>query len=1402
MLEFRRLEMCLKEKRFVDGLQEVNQEIDRIKEMNRLSYVKEWLFSISSTEAFDTLVRLTDEGLMHQYSGFLIRYFYKKSPNMRTLSLYCDELIDDRKVLDAEKLLKDALQDIEEDQLDGDILSKAYFTLGRCLLEMKRNEEAELYMKKAEHYSTRPVFDKWGYFYIQTGEWEKAEQSLLSGIEYEESEELAIYLLSQLYAYKGEQKQALQFINHAIEKFPQVPYFHFEKVKNLLDLHHYEEMVAVIDEIDQMLPHHSYKAYFTHLRAEALYKMNKMEELLALLKKEVCLKGSIYHNVEKYLNGKKVRLPLVPIVQKDNYCVPASLEMMLRVWGENRTQDEVANHIFDVTGSKFSDTVTYLEEIGYICRYFKGTEKNYKQLLDHNIPVLLSLDIEHASHVQVLSGYDEQLQSFIIQDPNFLEPLFVEYDKLQERYRYTDCLSIVFVSKEKEERLSFLSKEENAYFRALFSLTDHLEEQDKKGIEKLVSFLQAHKENPYTWLYTIKHLDVEVDQEFILTCAERLMERYPDSDFVKLHSAQCFIRLRDMKRAGDILQNVKKKNHQALYYFINGRYSLEMEEYEEAIVSFQSSLQLDADQSVAWSFLALSYMYMDQPEKGIEMSHIAIQRHPERFVLVNHGLILMDLERYEEAYRVFNDLLKDYKYEAHIWYERARCAHLMGKLHLAIKGLRIASQLEKAEPYPYVKLSEIYETDVEDEKKAEEILLQGIENCEDPSSLYVRLGDLHFQNDKFEKAEEIYKRSLEKNDEDVYSHFGLVQIYMAKEQYETAKQYILDVEEQFEQNQEFLMNAGMVLWDVENELGANEDQLKIALSKLENGIRCLKNNIANVLEEYVSRIEGTPFVQRGIAFLRKLEKERTDYTEYGCYAGILYESLEQYDQAMKRYTQVIKHRPSALPYFRIGESFMILGELEEAKRAYESCLEIDSNFTGVHVKLAEIYEKEENALKEQYHMLQAMKQEPMIVNMEYLAELSVENSLHKELVFELEKLADKVNEMWRLDSLAYVYGAMKDMDKEQELIEEALQMDEEHVEVQYHYAKVLVKKRNSEAMSIVTNLIKRDIESERVFDVYVQAMEQQRKVSQIRDSLHLLPIKKKERSIAFMYAASVIAERLAERQQNEQPKRSIFTRAFYRMKNRAQEISLITIVIDLFEISLKLNAKNSLAAQRLATFYENGNMITEAIEVLQTSLENKWDFDTAQQSVNLLLNHSDENEAMLRDALELIKQMLRERPNHYDALLLHSNVLVMLGQEKQAEKICLQLIERMPFVSRGFLSLSEIYQSEERFEESISMLENGISHHPKENAMWLALADSYHQIGRTEKAEELTNHILFFDSSDLLARYNRVCYLAVLNRNAEAKAELEIILHEDETGFFAELAEEDEDLEVVWETIK
>ena len=62
---------------------------------------------------------------------------------------------------------------------------------------------------------------------------------------------------------------------------------------------------------------------------------------------------------------------------------------------------------------------------------------------------------------------------------------------------------------------------------------------------------------------------------------------------------------------------------------------------------------------------------------------------------------------------------------------------------------------------------------------------------------------------------------------------------------------------------------------------------------------------------------------------------------------------------MKRYKRAIEQR-NGITVLPNGETLMALGQLTEAKQAYETCLELDGNFVGVHLQLAEIYEKKKS----------------------------------------------------------------------------------------------------------------------------------------------------------------------------------------------------------------------------------------------------------------------------------------------------------------------------------------------------------------------------------------------------------------------------------------------------------
>src|SRR5690606_25475283 len=181
-------------------------------------------------------------------------------------------------------------------------------------------------------------------------------------------------------------------------------------------------------------------------------------------------------------------------VQKLDYCVPASLSIMLEAYNLEIGQDEIASHVFDVTGSKLRTTMTYMESLGLKGQYFKGTVAHYKKMIDAGVPILLSMLIENNAHVQVVVGYDDRLQVMIIQDPNDQAPFLVPYADMKDAYKLTDSLSMVFVREEQAHLLAELDGSEHRFYEKLY---EFLDEEENLESEAFIGFLEAHIEERY-----------------------------------------------------------------------------------------------------------------------------------------------------------------------------------------------------------------------------------------------------------------------------------------------------------------------------------------------------------------------------------------------------------------------------------------------------------------------------------------------------------------------------------------------------------------------------------------------------------------------------------------------------------------------------------------------------------------------------------------------------------------------------------------------------------------------------------------------------------------------------------------------------------------------------------------
>ncbi|MGG1674674.1 tetratricopeptide repeat protein [Neobacillus sp. NRS-1170] len=1377
------LKALYEQEQFYQALEVLNGEISRLKSL-RYTDLKKEFEKIESAEDFKIILKCTDHFLMYNYSAFIVRFAYRRFQNLLTASWYCEELLDGGRPLEAEEIITHVITESKEDISKSESLESAYFSKIRCLLEMKRFMEIDPLLEKLQE-SSRPIEDKLGYIHLQMGNREKAEEFLKMGLKDPERGRYCYLLLSDLYAANGRPMEALKLIEEGEALYPETLTFLVEKVKRYRDLGKPCEMLEVIKQLNERIPLHVYQKYFRHLTGNAFYQLEDFTRLEDFIKEE-SLTSSLF--IRKKEAGELIKLKIRPIVQKSNYCVPASLEMILNYYGMNKTQDEIASHIFDFTGSRLSTTVAYLEELGFSCRYFIGNKERYEQLLKQGIPILLSVDFEHSSHVQVMTGYDSRFDFYHIQDPNMLEGMYVSSEELQKANRATNYMSIVAVPNERAEEIVFLSHEEDTYFRTLHDFGEKMEEDESRYKESFFQFLQENIEIPYTPIYVVKHFSFDEYGDFIIACAEKLLLEYPNSDFFNLHVAQAYLRLSKMELSEDQLAKTTRKTFSTLYHFLKGRISLYFDKPEEAAHFFRSSLQLDPDQYYIWSYLALSYLYQKDIVQAEFFSKISMMLAPDdRFIRMNHAAVLREKNEYENARKLYNALIKEEPKDAHAWYERAHLDQKLGKLRKALRGYLVSMKLDNETPFAYLAAADLLELEFDQWEKAEEILLSGIHLAKS-SQIYVRLGDLYKDQEEWSKAINIYQTCISLFPDERFAYFGMAESMANDDQKEEAVQYLKKNAGRFENDSEFLINCGRIFadWAKEEEI---LPLLEDGLSLFEKGMEFIHSNLYDALEIYVGLVEETTLVDRAIEFLGEKSAQHPNIIEYKCFQGTLYEEKQQYAQAIATYKSALKVRVDSFPYYRLGAVYFNLNQLDLAEDAYKKCLELDAKVVHAYLKLAEIALYQEKPEEEVDYLLRLLEIAPINVNVEYLTSILDEKGLHN-LLNKLENLQGSSPEAWRLDMLAYTHGALGNIEAEVSTLMAALDIEPEQPELLHHQAKLFIKLKKWEKVSLrLKQLLNKYYEDEDLFKTLIQFTAASNRWTALEEFLHHFNGTSEEKGSMFQLAAEAVEEHFRGIDWLEEDEGNVFTRFVRKLKNRFKQMKIFGTAIGLYETAIKLNPDNLNLVSRFAKFYEDFDLMDDAIKVLLKAISAAWDDRIAYQLGMIYLDSKD-----YQAAWPLFEKCLQEDSENSHLQSVAAYIIGEQGDLAEAEKRMKQVIAENPFENHAHSHLGRWLNKQGKYAEAKDLLEKGMEIHPFDPSIKLQLSVTLSYLNENEKALEMINRVLEMEDENLLAHYNKACYLALLNRTSEAQQVLDFVIENEETDYFRQLAEQDEDL--------
>lgn len=162
-----------------------------------------------------------------------------------------------------------------------------------------------------------------------------------------------------------------------------------------------------------------------------------------------CTKAQVENSDNAAFDHNESIIHNVPFIkQKYRFCGPAALTSVMRHYGQNVEQDEVAKNVYtpELKGSLISDMKHYAAENGFNAQTKNGNLDKVNSLITQKIPVILLVDrgkwVVDVQHYYVVYGYNVKRNTFIIHDGN-KSGREISFDKLDKEWKKMNRLMLV-----------------------------------------------------------------------------------------------------------------------------------------------------------------------------------------------------------------------------------------------------------------------------------------------------------------------------------------------------------------------------------------------------------------------------------------------------------------------------------------------------------------------------------------------------------------------------------------------------------------------------------------------------------------------------------------------------------------------------------------------------------------------------------------------------------------------------------------------------------------------------------------------------------------------------------------------------------------------------------------------
>ncbi len=251
---------------------------------------------------------------------------------------------------------------------------------------------------------------------------------------------------------------------------------------------------------------------------------------------------------------KRVLLPIGFIRQHHVTCAPATLTTISRFWQMPAEHLNIAEQIC-YGGTTDHSERKWAEQNGWVAKEFCVNWDDTVKLIDRGVPFTLATVEPGNAHLQAVIGYDHRRGTLLMRDPysrSLSEGLIPE---MFDHYRSNGPRGMALVPKERAALLDGLELRESQLYDKLHSIQWSLFNHNRDAAMSVwQSMADEFADHRLTLNARLAIAWYDEDQDQVLACVEKLLEKFPEDANLKHQKILC---LRMLARRSERLEYLK-----------------------------------------------------------------------------------------------------------------------------------------------------------------------------------------------------------------------------------------------------------------------------------------------------------------------------------------------------------------------------------------------------------------------------------------------------------------------------------------------------------------------------------------------------------------------------------------------------------------------------------------------------------------------------------------------------------------------------------------------------------------------------------------------------------------------------------------------------------------------------